>query len=363
MKVVVGLTKLNDYTGSEVYCLELVKALRSAGHEVEVFALYGSSELEAEVEQLGASLCVFPQPLRRSPDHVVCMQPLPSALLLRRVGRDVPVLSVVHGAIASEAPVRASRVDRWIAVSSFVADRLIEAEGLRRDDVVVVPNGIDLTRFSAPPVAVEPPRVRVLWASTYLPLRRKALQALASAVVARPNAELTVVADRLPSGLLPDSDRIRVVDKTRDVAELIRSHDVVAGLGPGRILLEALAMNRPALCLNVDGRALYLEEKNIELVEYYADDWGGAIEPLLDPSVVLANANRRHLAEAHYDAGVNMRRVVESLERLTRRGSSPLGYRRVTLRRLPSMARDLALVPWLKYRLRVAPLKPLLNRR
>ena len=360
MNVVVGLTKLNDYTGSEVYCLELVKALRQAGHQVEVFALYGSAELEDDLGRLGASLCVFPRPLRLRPDRAVCMHPLASALLLRRVGREVPALSISHGVIAGEAPVSATRIDRWIAVSPFIAAHLVEKERLEWKDVRIVANGIDLDRFAAPEVEAAPERVRVLWASTYLPLRTKALKALCAAVVERPDAELTVVADLLPRGLVPEHDRIRVVAKSRDAVELIGEYDVVAGLGPGRILLEALAMNRAALCLNLDGAAVYLDKKNLGQVEFYRDDWGGPVAPLLDPAVVLANSNRRALAEANYDAAVNVTRVVGEVERLSRRTWSPRHYRLVTLRRLPWLALNLALVPWLKLSGRSASRPPIL---
>ncbi len=112
--------------------------------------------------------------------------------------------------------------------------------------------------------------------------------------------------------------------KTRDMADLIRDHDVVAGLGPGRILLEALAMNRAALCLNVDGKAVYLDEDNLASVEYYRRDWGEPAASLLDPDVVLGNSNRRRLAEANYDANSNMGRVVSEVESLSGAAELPL---------------------------------------
>jgi glycosyltransferase involved in cell wall biosynthesis len=348
VNVVVGLTKLNDYTGSERYCLDLVRALRAAGHEVEVFALYGSQELNAELEQLGASLCVFPRQLRLRPDRVVCMHPLATALLLRRVDRNVPAISLVLGVTAGEAPVSASRIDRWVAISPYVAGHLVDEEGLRSEDVVVVPNGIDVARFPAPAKAAASERVRVLWASTDIPLRRKALEALCAAVIERPEAELTIVADLLPDGVVPELDRIRVVSKERDVVGLICAHDAVAGLGPGRILLEALALNRPALCLNIDGKGLYLDEQNVEGTEFYREDWGGPLAPLLDPAVVAENGNRRHVVAQRYDAAVNIVQVVREVEQLSRRAASPARYRLVTLRRLPSLVWNLALLPWLK---------------
>jgi hypothetical protein len=362
VNVVVGLTKFNDRTGSEVYCLELVKALRAAGHEVEVFALYSSSAGREELERLGARLCTYPRPLTLVPDRVVCMQPLATTLLLRRVAPDVPALAVVHGVIPGEAPVRARRIDRYVAVSPFVADHLMGIEGLLRDDVTVIPNGIDLERFDAPRSTGSPEPVRVLWASTYLPLRRQALLALAEGVVERRGTTLTVVDDRLPDGLLPPCDRIRVVPKGRMIVELIREHDVVAGLGPGRILLEALAMNRAALCLNLDGLGEYMDGGNLERLEYYRETWGGPVAPLLDQAVVLANQNRRSVAQERYDAAANVARVVHEIEGLTRRRTAPFRYRLTTVRRVPALARDYALMPWLKRRLRVAPLNPVLGR-
>lgn len=362
MNVVIGLTKLNDRTGAEVYCLELVKALRAAGHEIEVFVLYSNRELATELDQLGAQLTLYPRRLRLRPDRAVCMHPLPTSLLLRRIDRDVPALAVVHGVIPGEAPSRAGRIDRFVAVSPFVRDHLVETEGLLPGDITVIPNGIDVTRFDAKRTAGVPGPVRVLWASTFLPLRREALLSLARGVISSRDATLTVVDDRLPEGLLPESDRIRVIPKGRDIVRLIEDHDVVAGLGPGRILLEALAMNRAALCLNADGLAEYMDSGNLGRIEYYRETWGGPVAPLLDPAVVLANQNRRGVAVANYDAAENVARVVEELERLARRRGAPLRYRLTTVRRLPALARDYALIPWLRRRLRVAPFKPLLSR-
>lgn len=362
MNVAIGLTKFNDRTGSEVYCLELVKALRAAGHEVEVFALYTSDKGREELESLGARLCTYPRRLSLVPDRVVCMQPLATALLLRRIPRSVPALGVVHGVIAGEAPARAGRIDRFVAVSQFVADHLVETEGLLTEDVAVIPNGIDLGRFDAPPMTGPADPVRVLWASTYMPLRHDALIGVVEGVLERPDATLTVVDDRLPLGLLPESERITVVPKGRSIVKLIREHDVVAGLGPGRILLEALAMHRASLCLNVDGLGEYMDGGNLERLEYYRRPWGGRVAPLLDPAVVLANQNRRDVAQQNYDAVANVARVVEVLEGLTRREGAPLRYRLTTMRRLPALARDYALIPWLKRRLRIAPLRPVLGR-
>ena len=128
-----------------------------------------------------------------------------------------------------------------------------------------------------------------------MPLRREALGSLCAAVLERPETRADGRERSATRGVVPEGDRIRVIPKGRDINRLIEEHDVVAGLGPGRILLEALAMNRAALCLNVEGKGLYLDEQTVEGTEFYREDWGGPLAPLLDPTVVAANGNRRHV--------------------------------------------------------------------
>jgi hypothetical protein len=290
------------------------------------------------------------------------MHPLPTVLLLRRVGRHVPALAAIHGIISGEAPVAAHRIDRFVAVSPYIRDFLVETERLLPGDVVVVPNGIDVVHYDAPPLTGLTLPTRVLWASTYLPLRHEALVSLAAAVVTRDDVRLTVVQDRLPNDLLPEDERITVIPKGRDLKELIAEHDAVAALGPGRFLLEGMAMNRAGLCLSGGGLAEWVGAENIAKLEYYLGDWGEPVAPLLEPELMRAHQNRREIVTENYDSAANVAKLVRELETLQRRTNAPLYYRLKTLRRLPAIARDYALIPWLKRRLRVAPFKPLLGR-
>jgi glycosyltransferase involved in cell wall biosynthesis len=327
VKALVVLNKLNDLTGSETYCLGLVKALVGSGWDVDVFTLRSTERMRERVAALGAGVHTYPSFPPERPDRVVTMHPLATFLALRRVPEDVPTMAVVHGITSDEAPVRPARIDRFVAVSPLVADTLTARDGIWPTDVVVIPNGIDLEVFDAPPLPAAPDGVRVLWASTYIPLRRSALAALLAAVERLDRVTLTMVGDHLPGDLASSNGDVRIVPKTEDVAALISDSDVVAGLGPGRILLEALAMNRAALCLNVEGKAEYLGEKNVARLERYLDEWGGELEALLDPETVFRHQNKRRLVAERFDERTNLARLERELRDLQKREQTPARYR------------------------------------
>ncbi len=333
MRALVVVNKLNALTGSETYCLGLVKALVRSGWDVDVFVLRSTEPMRKRVASLGASVHTYPSFPPARPDRVVTMQPLSTFLALRRVPTDIPTLAVIHGITHDEAPVRRARIDRFVAVSPLVADTLTTRDAIWPSDVVVIPNGIDLEAFDAPATTTVPDVVRVLWASTYVPLRRSALAALLATVERLDGVTLTVVSDHLPGDLVAPNGRVSVVPKTENMPALIADFDVVAGLGPGRILLEALAMNRAALCLNIDGKAEYLGGANAARLEHYLDDWGTELETLLDAETVFHHQNRRPLAAERFDERATFGQLERELRGLRKRDSTrPFSHTRAAPR-------------------------------
>ncbi len=352
MRALVALTKLNDLTGSETYSLDLVEALVDAGWDVDVFTILSSRAMEDRVSSLGARLHTYPSYPPTVPDRVVTMHPLATFLLLRKLPRHVPTLAVILGITRDEAPTRLDRVDRFVAVSPLVADRLVAHYRVSQEDVVVIPNGIDLQDFHAPSIRDEPRIVRVLWASTYIPLRHSGLVALIRAVQSLESVTLTIVNDNLPPDLAVEGDRITLVEKSPRVQDLITRADVVVAVGPGRVLLEALAMNRAALCLNVQGRGEYMASENRDRLEYYLHDWGAPIETLLDPPTVFAHQNQRSVVAAHFDAQTNFGLLEAEMRQLGKTSRRSVRSLVNDAARAPFLARSYAYVRFIRRRRR-----------
>ena len=339
MHVTVSINKLDDVTGTETYCLDLVDQLTAAGHTSSVFTLSSTPEMAARLGAAGGRLFTYPNYPTNPPDRVIVMHPLATTLLLRTIDPAVPTLALIHSPWADEYPVRMHRVDRFIAVSEYIADELRRKHGVRSEHLDVIPNGIDTRRFQAERVTSPRLPAEVLWGSVYHPDRHGALVAVVETVLARDDLNLTVVDARLPGRLIPAHDRIRVVPKQPDSRPLLAAADVVCALGPGRILIEALAMNKAALCLNTHRRGDYLDRTNRVRLEYYFSEWGAAIEDLLTPDEIFRNSNRREVATRYYDKRINLGRLVVELEKLGKRRHSPRGYRLADVKRAPYLAR------------------------
>src|SRR5918999_33684 len=165
MRIAIAIARLEGFTGSETFCLDLIAELVAGGHAVDVFAIYTSAELRSRVEALGAHPYTYPDFPAARPDRAIVMHPLATMLFLRRLARDVPVLAVVQSPLPDEAPVKRSRIDRFVAVSPYLADLLVTRHKIARDHVTVVQNGVDVARLDAPERSGCDEPVDVLWAS------------------------------------------------------------------------------------------------------------------------------------------------------------------------------------------------------
>jgi glycosyltransferase involved in cell wall biosynthesis len=168
--------------------------------------------------------------------------------------------------------------DRVVANAPAVAEAALRERGLRREQVVVIPNGVDLARFDPSRHAREEARVgprewgvagdeAVVGAiGSLTPVKGHAdlLEAAARIVARLPRTRFVVVGDgplrpSLEAQVLRLGLRERVVlaGVRADVARLLASFDVFAlpshTEGLSNVLLEAMAMARPVVATAVGG--------------------------------------------------------------------------------------------------------------
>ncbi|MBI5136407.1 MAG: glycosyltransferase [Nitrospirae bacterium] len=212
-----------------------------------------------------------------------------AALARRRAG--IPLLFTEHGRFYPDPPswkrrlfnrTVGRRVDHVTAVSGQVRDALVDVEGMAGNAIEVLYNGVDLSRFGAPPgararLAVEwgvPPDATVVGTVARLnTIKNQALllAAFARVAAALPDAHLLVVGDGPEFGRLTQqaeklgiADRAHFVGERADVPFWLACMDVFAlsslSEGMPMTLLEAMAARVPIVSTAVGGIGEMLED-------------------------------------------------------------------------------------------------------
>jgi glycosyltransferase involved in cell wall biosynthesis len=193
---------------------------------------------------------------------------------------------------------------RWssaiVAVSHDAAQTLSQAAGVPLREITVIHNGVELSRFSAAPVATRPPelppppliatvgRVCEIKGQEYLIRALPQVERLAgraSVAIFGENTEPTFSRLQRLAAELDLSDRVYFAGLRDDIAELLPWVDVFAlpslSEGLSNALLEAMAAGRPIVATNVGG--------NPELIR---DAENGLLVPAADPEALAGAAVR-----------------------------------------------------------------------
>lgn len=213
---------------------------------------------------------------RAQPDVVHVHEPfVPSVSMLATRASKVPVVATFHAAAPRSMALRAARgilrrIERKIAVRIAVSEEARRTiAGTVRNDVRVIPNGIDVSRFADVP-PLDPGAAMVCYFGRLE--RRKGVRVLCEAFPeikrAHPEARLVIAGDgpdrkdceeAIPASLVNDVTFLgRVSDEA--LVSVIGAASVVAlpatgGESFGVVLLEAMAAGRPVVASDIPGYA------------------------------------------------------------------------------------------------------------
>ena len=220
-------TGCDQPAGTETYVLTLTDRLLAEGHRVTCFSLR-LGEMAALLREKGAATVDDARDADR-PD-VVHASHLDAGHLAMAAWPTTPTLFVVHGngtrAVVERPPLWKDPVQVWVAVSEHVADVMAARDGIGRGQIEVVPNFVDLRRFTPLQPARAPVRTVMLHSNHHDdPLR----------------LSLAEACDKVGATL-------RIVGggrRQQDIVSEINYADVVVGIG--RSALEAMACGRAVL--------------------------------------------------------------------------------------------------------------------
>jgi hypothetical protein len=245
LKVLITNFALDQWGGSDLYVLDLARALLERGHRPVVF----SPRLGEVADALRAATVPVVDDLRdqeSAPDVIHGQHHLPTMTALHRYPQ-TPALFFCHGWLPwEEKPPLHPRIRRYVAVDHTCRDRLLLEAGIPETKVEVVLNFVDLRRFR-PRTALPRQPARALVFShqaseaSHLPAIREACakRGIAVDVVGRDSGRVT----RRPEEILPGYDL--VFAKARCALEAL-------AVGPAVVVCDARGMGPLVTSANLD---------------------------------------------------------------------------------------------------------------
>jgi hypothetical protein len=223
LKVLITCDMLDRRGGSELYVRDVALALLRGGHAPFVYASR-PGEVAAEIRNMTVPVVERLEAVSVKPDLVYGQHHLPTVAALLRFA-DVPAVYVCHDWYGQNAfAPRLPRILRFVAVDDACRDRLVFEDGVEESRVRLLPNSVDLERFTPrPPLPARPRRALVFGNYTQ---ESPHLAALREACVRR-GVELDVIGEKMQNAVARPE-------------EALGSYDVV--FAKGRAALEAVAV-------------------------------------------------------------------------------------------------------------------------
>lgn len=149
LRVLVTNHDLRQVGGSQLYTVDLATALRDRGHQPVVFSTR-PGQVSDQLRRAAIPVVSRLENLAEAPDVIHGHHLLETAAAVLAFP-GVPAVFVCHGWFPwQEEPPRLPRVRRYLAVDCLRRERLVSEHGVPPEQVEILPNFVDLRRFSAP---------------------------------------------------------------------------------------------------------------------------------------------------------------------------------------------------------------------
>ena len=223
LRILITCEMLDRRGGSELYVRDVALAMLRAGHAPVVYASRPGG-VAAEIRNLTVPVLNSLDDISFTPDLVYGQHHLPTLAALLRFA-DVPAVYVCHDWYGQNAfAPRFPRLLRFVAVDETCRDRLVYEDGVEESRVRLLPNSVELERFTPrPPLPARPRRALAFGNYTQ---ENEHLAALRGAC-AKLGVELDVIGEKMNNAVARPE-------------EVLRDYDVV--FAKGRAALEAVAV-------------------------------------------------------------------------------------------------------------------------
>ncbi|MFA6552992.1 MAG: glycosyltransferase family 4 protein [Patescibacteria group bacterium] len=148
MKILVTNFYLENLTGSELYTIDLCRALKQKGHEVVVYAPISNGVADM-INTEGMRVVKDIGEIKNETFDVIHVHHNICALMVRSFFPNIPMVFLSHGIIPDleQPPSIDLNISRFIAVSEEVESNLVEKHHVPPHKVEIIRNFVDTDRF------------------------------------------------------------------------------------------------------------------------------------------------------------------------------------------------------------------------
>lgn len=223
LRILITCEMLDRRGGSELYVRDVALAMLRAGHAPVVCASRPGA-VAAEIRNLTVPVVRSLDAVSFTPDLVYGQHHLPTMAALLRFP-DAPAVYVCHDWYGQNAfAPRFPRLLRLVAVDETCRDRLVYEDGVEESRVRLLPNSVELERFTPrPPLPTRPRRALAFGNYTHDGEHLAALRGACTKL----GIELDVIGERMNNAVARPE-------------EVLKEYDVV--FAKGRAALEAVAV-------------------------------------------------------------------------------------------------------------------------
>ncbi len=243
MKILVVTQYLDDFAGTELFVLDLVKGLKKRGHKAFVFSpvLGGVAK---EIKKADIPITDNISDYRNEKFDIIHAQHHPTTILARAAFPDTPMIFMSHGVLPDieQPPPIDLGISGFVAVSEEVKNHLGQRYNIPGEKITIVRNGVDLNKFKVKRKTKEKLESILVISNRYNDQTRETIEGAARSL----GASLLHIG--LPEN--PVCNTLPFIEKA----------DLVISLGCGS--LEAMACARNVVVYDINGGDGFIDEKN-----------------------------------------------------------------------------------------------------
>jgi len=144
MKILITAHHLNRYEGSEIYTIELIKALKKKGHDISVYTPV-LGEISKKLDSIGVKAVDNISEFSNEKFDIAHTQHNTTAILVRSIFPKLPIIFISHGVLPEleQPPSVDIGISKYIAVSEEVEKNLIRNHRIPKNKIEIVRNPVD----------------------------------------------------------------------------------------------------------------------------------------------------------------------------------------------------------------------------